>query len=131
MNLPSDRERTKRKEKEFQFRRSGILQEAQKVFAAKGFYNTTIVEIAQASGFAVGTLYQFFQSKEELYMAMVAEKMDLMYAGMTAAAAEQENTIEKIRALILAHFQFVENNIDFCSLFFRGIPQVSPTVVPI
>lgn len=117
MNQLSDRERTKRKEKELKFRHSEILQEAEKIFAAKGFYNTTIAEIAQASGFAVGTPYQFFQSKEKLYMAMVVEKMALMYAGMTAAA-EQENTIEKLRAIIRAHFQFVENNLDFCNLFF-------------
>ncbi len=113
-------EKSKRKEKEFNFRRSEILLEAEKLFAAKGFYNTTMADVAQASGFAVGTLYQFFQSKEELYMTMVAEKMDLMYSGMVTASQTQEGTVHKLRALILSYFQFVENNLDFCNLFFRG-----------
>ena len=51
-----------------------------KIFAAKGFHNTTVAEIAGASGFAVGTLYQFFESKEQLYTAMLTEKLNMMYS---------------------------------------------------
>ena len=124
MNLNSrtsiDKEKSKRKEKEFNFRRSEILAEAEKVFAAKGFYSATMADIAQASGFAVGSLYQFFPSKEELYLTMVNEKMDLMYSSLVIAAEGETGTAEKLRALINAYFRFVENNLDFCNLFFRG-----------
>jgi AcrR family transcriptional regulator len=120
LNKPSSMEKAKRKIKEYNFRRSEIILEAEKVFAAKGFFNSTVADIAQASGYAVGTLYQFFQSKEELYMTMVAEKMDLMYSGMRSAVEQKEGPVEKLRILILSYFQFVENNLDFCNLFFRG-----------
>jgi AcrR family transcriptional regulator len=113
-------EKEKRKIMEFNFRRSEILQEAEKVFAEKGFYTNTLADIAQASGFAVGTLYQFFQSKEELYMTLVAEKMDLMYRGMCSAVKQPKGSIDKLHTLILFYFQFVGNNLDFCNLFSRG-----------
>lgn len=113
-------EKAKRKEKEFCFRRSEILSEAEKIFAAKGFFSTTVADIAQASGYAVGTLYQFFPSKEDLYMTMVVEKMDRMYGDMQAAVVNHQTNLEKLRAVILSYFQFVENNLDFCNLFLRN-----------
>ncbi|MGZ6223492.1 MAG: helix-turn-helix domain-containing protein, partial [Syntrophales bacterium] len=64
-------EKSKRKEMEFQLRRTEIISQAERIFAAKGFHNTTMAEIANASGFATGTLYQFFEGKEALYNVMV------------------------------------------------------------
>lgn len=125
-NIQPSMEKSKRKEKEFNFRRSEILCEAERVFAAKGFYSTTVADVAQASGYAVGTLYQFFQSKEELYLTMVAEKMDLMYGSIRSATLEKSETVDKLSVLIFSYFQFVENNLDFCNLFFRGDASTLP-----
>ena len=50
-----------RKEKEFQVRRTEILAQAEKIFSAKGFHETTMAQIAEASGFSIGSLYHFFQ----------------------------------------------------------------------
>ena len=48
-------DKAERKEREFNLRRAEILEQAEKIFAAKGFHNTTVAEIAGASGFAVVT----------------------------------------------------------------------------
>jgi AcrR family transcriptional regulator len=48
--------KAERKEREFNLRRAEILEQAQRIFASKGFHNTSVAEIAGASGFAVGTL---------------------------------------------------------------------------
>jgi len=113
-------EKTKRKEMEFQLRRSEILTTAVKIFASKGFYTTTMAEISDASGFAIGTLYQFFESKENLYTTMICEKLDMMYSGIREKVDGAEHAIDKIETLIKAYFNYVENNIDFCNLFIRG-----------
>ena len=47
-------EKLKRKEREFNMRRAEILKKAETVFAAKGFHNVTMAEIAKASGFSIG-----------------------------------------------------------------------------
>jgi AcrR family transcriptional regulator len=113
-------EKTKRKEMEFQLRRSEILTTAVKIFASKGFYTTTMAEISDASGFAIGTLYQFFESKENLYTTMICEKLDMMYSGIREKVDGAEHAIDKIEMLIKSYFHYVENNIDFCNLFIRG-----------
>ena len=109
-------EKLQRKEKEFRFRRAEILAQAEKIFAGNGFHNTTMAQIAKASGFSAGSLYQFFSGKEELYSVMMMEKIDLMYAEIENAAAREENIQNKIRALVNSHFAFVEHHGDFYHL---------------
>ncbi|MBI4634156.1 MAG: TetR/AcrR family transcriptional regulator [Deltaproteobacteria bacterium] len=112
-------ERAERKEKEFHRRRTDILGQAEKVFAAKGFYGTTVAEIAGASGYAVGTIYHFFEGKEDLFTAMITEKMEAMYSEIRRAAEREKSTTGKIRALVSAQFRFVEKNREFCAIFIR------------
>jgi TetR/AcrR family transcriptional regulator len=113
-------EKTKRKERELQLRRAEILEQAEKIFSAKGFYNATVAEIANASGFAVGTLYHVFENKERLYTSMVTEKLDRMYAGIREDAAQQTDIVKQIEAIVAAQFRFVEKNAAFCGIFIRG-----------
>jgi AcrR family transcriptional regulator len=113
-------EKEKRKEREFNLRRSAILEQAEKIFAVKGFHNTTVAEIAGASGFAVGTLYQFFESKEQLYTLVLTEKLEMMYAGVQKAVGEETDPLRKIDTLVATQFRFVENNAEFCNIFVRG-----------
>lgn len=112
--------RAERKEREFNLRRAAILEEAEKIFSTKGYHNVTVAEIANASGFAIGSIYQFFDSKEQLYTTMIREKLDLMYTEIRQEVNAQQDVIGKIVTLINAHLQFVEKNTDFCRIFLRG-----------
>ena len=113
-------ERLERKEREFNTRRAEILQQAEKIFAAKDFHDVTMAEIASASGFSTGSLYQFFEGKENLYTTMVSEKFDLMFAEVRKSTEAADGIINKIETLINAHLQFVEKNTDFLLLFIQG-----------
>jgi len=101
-------------------RRAEILDKAEKVFATRGFHNVTMAEIANASGFSIGSLYQFFEGKENLYTTMISEKLDLMYAEVRRKTNAAEGIINKIETLVDAHLKFIENNMDFCRLFIKG-----------
>jgi AcrR family transcriptional regulator len=105
-----------RKEKEFRIRRAEILEHAEKIFSAKGFHETTMAEIADASGFSIGSLYHFFSGKAELYSVMVMEKVHLMYAEIENTASREQTIRGKITALVLSHFEYVEHHIDFYRL---------------
>jgi TetR/AcrR family fatty acid metabolism transcriptional regulator len=120
MNAGSAMDKAERKEREFNLRRAEILEQAGKIFAAKGFHSATVAEIAGASGFAVGTLYQFFESKEQLYTLMLTEKLNMMYSCIRESVAIEADTVRKIERLVASQFRFVENNAEFCSLFIRG-----------
>jgi len=112
--------RSERKEREFNTRRAEILDQAEKIFAAKGFHDVTMAEIAGASGFSIGSLYQFFKGKDHLYSTMISEKIDLMYNKIHQEVESTKSLADKIAALIDAQLQFVENNADFCRIFLRG-----------
>jgi AcrR family transcriptional regulator len=120
LNIGSLMEKEKRKEREFKLRRSAILEQAGRIFAAKGFHNTTVAEIASTSGFAVGTLYQFFESKEQLYTVVLTEKLGTMYDEIQKAVDGETDLLRKIDTLVATQFGFVEHNAEFCSIFVRG-----------
>ena len=112
--------RSERKEREFNTRRAEILEQAEKIFAAKGFHDVTVAEIASASGFSIGSLYQYFKGKDHLYSTMISEKIDLMYDKIHQEVISTKSLADKIATLIDAQLQFVENNADFCRIFIRG-----------
>jgi AcrR family transcriptional regulator len=112
--------KAERKEREFNMRRTAILETAEKIFAAKSFHDVTMAEIASASGFSTGSLYQFFEGKENLYTTMVSEKLDLMFAEVRKSTETAEALVDKIETLIDAHLRFVEQNADFLLLFIKG-----------
>jgi AcrR family transcriptional regulator len=120
LNIGSLMEKKKRKEREFTLRRSAILEQAGRIFAAKGFHNATMAEIADASGFAIGTLYRFFAGKEQLYTAVLTEKLGMMYDGIRKAVDAEADPLRKIDTLVATQFRFVVSNADFCSIFVRG-----------
>jgi AcrR family transcriptional regulator len=57
--------------------RARILEKAVEIFVGKGFEESTTRDIALASGLAVGTLFNYFPSKETLAMTMVSEALGL------------------------------------------------------
>src|SRR5437667_12033922 len=56
--------------------RERILAAAQRRFAAFGYRRTGIAEIAREAGVAAGTIYRYFESKEEVFRAVVGELHD-------------------------------------------------------
>jgi AcrR family transcriptional regulator len=113
-------EKAKRKEREYSFRRAAILEQAVKIFASKGFHNTTMVEIARASGFAVGSIYLLFDSKEQLYTEMLTEKLNMLYSGTRKLVSKEAEVDKKVEMMVMSQFHFVEENAEFCSIFIRG-----------
>jgi AcrR family transcriptional regulator len=119
-------EKEQRKEREFNMRRAAILAEAEKIFSARGYHNVTVAEIANASGFSTGALYQFFKSKEDLYTSMIIEKMTMMYAAIEQSVKSAKDLNGRLAALVCAQLQFIEENVDFCWIFLRGENELSP-----
>jgi AcrR family transcriptional regulator len=100
-----------------QFRCAGILAAARKVFGRKGFASATVDEIAEAAGVAKGTVYLYFKSKREIYLAALR-------LGWAGAVEEIRHSVEaapgaraKLRAFIGARVHYADQNRDFISIF--------------
>lgn len=67
-------------------RRGEILAAAETCFVAKGFHQTSMQDIASASGLSMGLLYRYFDSKSAIIRAFSALDRDGMIAGIAALA---------------------------------------------
>jgi AcrR family transcriptional regulator len=65
-----------RKERERHLKRQEIVNAARIVFARHGFTAATLDEIAERAEFGKGTLYNYFQNKEELFETVIADAID-------------------------------------------------------
>jgi AcrR family transcriptional regulator len=75
-------------------RREQILEAAVKVFARRGFGNATVAEIAEEAGVAAGTIYNYFESKEELFMSIPQLISEPMLAAFLETAFEGSEPID-------------------------------------
>ncbi|MCZ2146816.1 MAG: TetR/AcrR family transcriptional regulator [Bryobacterales bacterium] len=100
-----------------EFRTAEILQAARTVFAEKGFSEATVDEIAEAAGLAKGTIYLYFPSKKEIYLAAlkngVAELAEATRKNMEAAGGIRG----KVHAFIQTRLEHVERNRDFFKIY--------------
>jgi AcrR family transcriptional regulator len=89
-----------RRERERERQRQDMLDTALDLFSLKGYHNVTMHEIAEKAEFAVGTLYKFFKNKEDLYEALILEKMEAFHEAVIAALEGQEDEMGKLRRYI-------------------------------
>ena len=106
-----------RKERERARHREEILTAAEAVFAEKGFRGATTEEIARRAEFAVGTLYNFFPSKEELFTAVMLHRVEQMRAMIVGIFSDTEvDPIAAIESFIEAKARFFSEHMAFFRL---------------
>lgn len=110
-------EKINRKKREHLVHRGEILHAAEKVFAAKGFFHTTMNEIAQVAEFGMGTLYKFFKSKENLYFTLIDEKVEETNQLVKTELSQETSAIDRIKKVLRIQFEFIEQNRDFFRIY--------------
>jgi response regulator NasT len=83
-------------------RRGEVLDAAARIFATKGFTETTIQDIADAVGVLKGSLYYYFRSKDELLCEVVARADDTAWTGIERALSLEAAAIDRLRACVQA-----------------------------
>jgi AcrR family transcriptional regulator len=106
-----------RREREKRRQRNEILEAALALFSERGYHNVSMQEIAEAAEFAIGTLYKFFQNKEELYKDLVMKQVDRFEAAFMDAIEGPGDEIEKLRNFVRVHGVMFKENLPFVRLF--------------
>ncbi len=110
-------QRTLRKSREQEWRRLDILNAAERLFSENGFFKTSMAEIAESSEFAIGTVYQFFKSKDEIYISLIENKMEDYAELMQTRLAEVTSSSEKLQAVIRTKLEYFEQNRNFFRIY--------------
>jgi AcrR family transcriptional regulator len=101
--------------------RDDIMAAAKEVFARKGFHNTTIADIAKQAGLAYGSIYWYFDSKDELFHALMAVEEGALRGHIAAAVGARQNGDGEapFRTAVQATFEFFESDRATVKLLFR------------
>jgi len=103
-----------------EFRVREILEAARRVMARYGMQGTTVDRVAEEAKVAKGTIYLYFQSKDELVHAAVLEGLREMVAETVRSDDSSMPPLDRIRNLILAQYRIQASNQDFLKTLIIG-----------
>jgi TetR/AcrR family transcriptional regulator, fatty acid metabolism regulator protein len=89
------------KERQREQRENLILQIAEEVLLEKGYYETSVEEIAARVGVAKGTVYLHFPSKEDLVIAIFAREVEKFAQAIDSAIDSEQDVRAKLEAILL------------------------------
>ncbi len=112
-----ENEKLPRREREKLRQRQEMLSAALDLFSLKGYHNVSMNEVAEKAEFAIGTLYKFFQNKEDLYKALLLQLCDRFEEALTQAISEPDDEIEKLRNYVRVRLERFRANIKIVRLF--------------
>lgn len=108
--------------------RSKLVDVARQLFAKNGLENTTMNDIAVASGKGRRTLYTYFKSKDEIYWAVIEGELARLSLRMNEVADQEMEPEDKLVELIYTHLNMiketVQRNGNLRAEFFRDIIMV-------
>jgi TetR/AcrR family fatty acid metabolism transcriptional regulator len=98
-------------------KREAILRAGVRVFAAKGFFNSKVADIAREAGIADGTVYLYFKSKDEILHSIFDRAMaDFIEEGRRELES-LEDPVEKLRTIGRLHLQRLSADRDLAIVF--------------
>jgi AcrR family transcriptional regulator len=99
-------------------RRDQLLLVARGIFAERGFQATTMDDIAKEAGFTKPILYQYFESKTELYREIVNQTAEKLMHSLRTAVAEVDSPRAKIEVAFRVYFEMVVSETDAFRILF-------------
>jgi len=97
-----------------------ILSSAESVFAEKGYAQATISEIAKSANVSEGTIYEYFENKEDLLLS-VPEKKFKEHVRALEEIFELKTPLRKLRRFIRYHFYLYMTDPNFVKVFLLHI----------
>jgi len=102
-----------------------IIKAATKMFARKGFYKTRISEIAKEAKVADGTVYIYFENKDDILISLFEEQMKAVMDNMVEQISEETDPVKKLEKFALTHLQLIEQNPNMAEIIQVEVRQSS------
>ncbi|MFO7785691.1 MAG: TetR/AcrR family transcriptional regulator [Thermodesulfobacteriota bacterium] len=102
-----------------------IIGAATRVFARRGFYQAKVSEIAREAGVADGTIYLYFENKDDILISLFEEQMKIVLSNMREQIAATESPVEKLERFSLSHLKLIEQNKDMAEIIQVELRQSS------
>ncbi len=112
-------------------RRASLLEAALAAFSENGYHATSMDDIAERAGVSKPVLYQHFDSKLDLYLALAARVADDVVATITGALDSTPDNGARIAACVRAYFEFVDRPASGYRLVFASDMGADPAVATV
>ena len=97
--------------------RNQLLDAAEEVFGRKGFHETTLKEVAELAGFSVGSVYSFFENKDDLFRQVYLRRGDEFMPAMREIVASKDPAIDVLHRVVTFQVQFFRDHPHFGRLY--------------
>ncbi len=106
-----------------QTRKDRIMDVALRVFAEKGFQNSTITEISKEAGVSEATIYEYFGTKEDLLFAIPEKVSNDAFEEFLRVVSYIKGAEGKIRANLLFYVRLYQSNPNYSALILLQLMQ--------
>jgi len=115
-----------RRVREKEARKRQILAAARRLLFKKGIQSTSINQIARTAELGVGTIYFYYQSKEEIFYSLQGEGLDILFREIDAIGRVETAPEERLRQTGLAYLRFSSEQKDYFDIinYFLATPSV-------
>lgn len=119
--------REDRKRKEVEFKKNLILDAAKKLFEQEGIENITIAQIAKEAGFAKGTFYLYYKSKDDIVSAIILEADKKFYKKVSDIVKKDIPILQKMMEFSGVYYESFVKVIDKYQMveFFRSFKDIT------
>jgi AcrR family transcriptional regulator len=114
--MSTDESRVSPSETRAQDSRDEILKAAMRLFALRGFHETSMAEVARAAGVSKALIFWHFKTKEELFMAVLNRLLEPYFIDFAEEAGALDEKAQLVR-LIELYLQFVRENANSIRFF--------------
>ena len=98
-------------------KRENIISSASEIFGCKGFHQANIVDIADNAGIGKGTVYEYFKSKNELFVEVVKHNTQVYLERLTEDVLKGNGFHDKLNRYIAIHRQIIGENYESTGIF--------------
>ncbi len=107
-----------REEKKQQTRRA-IIDAAVQLFGEQGYERTSIEQLARAAGIGKGTIYSYFKTKSEIFLAYCEDELEFLYKTLAEQSDPDTPLIDQLLTLFTGMFHYVMKNKEFGRILMR------------
>ena len=100
-----------------------ILDAAVRVFAEEGFHNAKIEDVAREAEVAHGTVYLYFESKDDLLISIFRENIRELTEYVKSEVQKETNAEDKLGKMIALQIELVETNPELTELMLVEFPR--------
>jgi TetR/AcrR family transcriptional regulator len=98
-------------------KQDSIFTTAITVFAECGFDAANINDIAKLAGVSIGSMYSYFESKEDLFLALVEKGLELLDRAMNECCPDEGTIAEVLERIFRVAIRYTEKHPDMCRLY--------------